>query len=83
MIYGRIPTLTLDVERHEGDVLDLIKLHGSLGWLGLADGTIIKSDKRRTMYAKRNVQGEFMLYPIQQKDLYLYPWFDLFYKLVC
>ena len=38
--------MTLDVERHEGDVLDLIKLHGSLDWLGLTDGTIIKSDKK-------------------------------------
>jgi hypothetical protein len=24
------------------------------------------------------VQEELMIYPIQQKDLYLYPWFDLF-----
>ena len=39
-------TLTLDVERHEGDVLDLIKLHGSLDWLGLTDGTIINPKKR-------------------------------------
>ena len=73
-------TQTLDVGKRQADVLEITKLHGSLDWFGLTDGTIIKSDKRRKTYAKKKVWGEFMLYPIQQKDLYLYPWFDLFYK---
>ena len=60
--------------------MEITKLHGSLDWFGLTDGTIIKSDQRRKTYAKKKVLGEFMLYPIQQKDLYLYPWFDLFYR---
>jgi hypothetical protein len=71
---------TLQVDQRAGDMLDLIKLHGSLDWFGLTDGTIVKLDKRPKTYGKRKVQGEFMLYPIQQKDLYLYPWFKLFYR---
>jgi hypothetical protein len=73
-------TLTLWVDKHEGDALNLIKLHGSLGWFGLSDRTIVKLPNFRKTYGKRAVQGEFMLYPIQQKDLYLYPWFNLFYR---
>jgi hypothetical protein len=72
---------TLDVRKYEGDVLNLIKLHGSLDWFGLSDGTIVKLGKYQKTYGKREVQsGEVMLYPIRQKDLYLYPWFDLFYR---
>lgn len=32
----------------------------------------------RKKHARQTVKGEEMLYPIQQKDLYLYPWFGLF-----
>jgi hypothetical protein len=72
---------TLDVGKHEGDVLNLIKLHGSLDWFGLSDGTIVRMNRFQKTYSKREVQrGEFMIYPIQQKDLYLYPWFDLFWR---
>lgn len=70
---------TLDVRKREGDVLNLYKLHGSLDWFGLSDGSIVKSDKFQKTRSKREVTGEYILYPIQQKDLYLYPWFDLFY----
>jgi hypothetical protein len=62
-------------------MLNLIKLHGSLDWFGLDDGLIIKlGNAAVSAYAKRKVTGEFMLYPIQQKDLYLYPWFNLLYR---
>ncbi|HXX97838.1 MAG TPA: SIR2 family protein [Candidatus Bathyarchaeia archaeon] len=72
---------TLDVRKYEADVLNLVKLRGSLDWFGLSDGTIVKLDRFQKTYSKREVQrGEFMIYPIQQKDLYLYPWFDLFWR---
>jgi hypothetical protein len=71
---------TLDVGKREANVLNLVKLHGSLDWFGLNDGTIVKLDRHRKIYGKRRVQGEYVLYPIQQKDLYLYPWSNLFYR---
>ncbi|HEY7570593.1 MAG TPA: SIR2 family protein [Nitrososphaeraceae archaeon] len=68
----------LNTEKQDGSVLNLIKLHGSLDWFGLDNGEIIKLDSMTSTYGKRKVKGEFMLYPIQQKDLYLHPWFNLF-----
>jgi hypothetical protein len=68
------------VDKQEGDMINLIKLHGSIDWYGLADGSIVKLDETKSIFAKQKVTGELMLYPLQQKDLYLYPWFDLFYR---
>jgi hypothetical protein len=58
--------------------LKYVKLHGSLDLYRLGDGTIAKMDRPRKKHGKSSVQEELMIYPIQQKDLYLYPWFDLF-----
>ena len=55
-----------------------MKLHGSLNLYRLGDGTIAKLDRPRKKYGRSLVQEELMIYPIQQKNLYLYPWFDLF-----
>ena len=74
-------TEVLDTDRREAGPLTLIKLHGSLDWFGLDNGVIVKLDSRRATYGKRKVKGELMLYPIQQKDLYLHPWFNLFHRL--
>ena len=71
----------LDTEKREAGPLTLVKLHGSLDWFGLDNGEIVKLDSRKSTYGKRKVKGELMLYPIQQKDLYLHPWFNLFYRL--
>jgi hypothetical protein len=68
----------LDVNKREGEVVDLIKLHGSLNWFKLESGDIVRLESYRRKYGKRRVRGEVMIYPIYQKDLYLYPWFDLF-----
>lgn len=64
--------------RRNGRHLKFVKLHGSLNLFKLRDGSIAKLDQRRKKYGKTQVEGELMIYPIQQKDLYLYPWFDLF-----
>jgi len=53
-----------------------VKLHGSLNWIKLEDGSVVKTDPNTfTRYRKK---GSAMLYPIQQKDLYLHPWITLF-----
>jgi SIR2-like domain len=69
----------VDVSRlNEQNKLKLVKLHGSLDWFKLADWTIVKAHpgKKPNEYGKLLVEEEQMLYPIQQKDMYLYPWFD-------
>jgi hypothetical protein len=70
--------MVLDVEKREGDIVELVKLHGSLNWFKLEDGTIVKMDSSQERFARRRVEGELVLYPIRQKNMYLYPWFDLF-----
>ena len=55
----------------------LSKLHGSLDWTKEIDtGRILR--KNEFGYRIYKTQGEVMLFPIQQKDLYLHPWFTLF-----
>lgn len=52
----------------------IIKLHGSLDWLKRKDGKIMKKGgptRHRTV-------GEALIFPIQQKDLYLEPWINQF-----
>jgi hypothetical protein len=58
--------------------LKLVKLHGSVDWFRLSDETVVKSRYQPRMVGRHSVEGEEMLYPIQQKDLYLFPWFDMF-----
>ena len=70
----------LDVAKSEGDLVTLIKLHGSLNWFKLADGTIARVDSNKKRIGNQKIAGDLMLYPIQQKDLYLYPWFNLFWR---
>jgi SIR2-like domain len=55
-----------------------VKLHGSLNLYRLSDGTIVKMESPGKKYGRTPVEEELMIYPIHQKDLYLYPWFDLF-----
>ena len=56
----------------------LVKLHGSIDWFKLDDGRIVRSKDNRPKIGGRYVEGETMLYPIQQKDPYIYPWLDIF-----
>jgi len=54
----------------------LVKLHGSLDYLKLKDGKIMKLKPNE--FTRFQTQGEMMLFPIQQKDLYLDPWITFF-----
>ena len=53
-----------------------VKLHGSIDWEKLEDNKIIKTSS--TTFTRAKKRGAAMLYPIQQKDLYLNPWMALF-----
>ncbi len=66
----------VDIKRIQSPNLRLVHLHGSIRWYGLVDGNIVESDTNRISIGGKIVTGEMMLYPINQKDLYLHPWFD-------
>ena len=56
------------------------KLHGSLDWTKeVGKNRIVK--KTHSKFERVKTEGEMMLFPIQQKDLYLHPWFTLFHDL--
>lgn len=56
------------------------KLHGSLDWTKEVEtGRIMR--KKQAGFNRFPTEGEVMLFPIQQKDLYLHPWFTLFQDL--
>ena len=56
------------------------KLHGSLDWTKEVDThKIIR--KTHPGFERIKTEGKIMLFPIQQKDLYLHPWFTLFQDL--
>jgi len=62
-----------------GQIQTFVKLHGSIDWLKLEDGSVLKSNPNTFTRIKK--KGIAMLYPIQQKDLYLHPWITLFQEL--
>ena len=62
-----------------GHQLKLVKLHGSLNWFLLEGGEVVQDPVGPGHIAGRRNLGHMLLYPIQQKDLYLYPWMDLFW----
>lgn len=67
----------LDISQlNYGGRIRLIKLHGSTNWYKLQSGKIVKSDTQRIRIGGEIVEGELMIYPISQKNLYLYPWLD-------
>lgn len=56
------------------------KLHGSLDWAReVSSGQIVRV--RPAAYSPIETKKEIMLFPVQQKDLYLHPWFTLFQDL--
>jgi len=73
----RVSVLTPDLFSNEG--LKLLKLHGSISWLFEPDGTIIEEQTvlGRQLVFRRFV-GEMMIYPVQQKELYLEPYISMF-----
>lgn len=70
----------LDIDNVDTDRLyyKLIKLHGSLDWFLRSDRKIVKLESYKRKYGGKNIENEMMIFPIQQKDLYLFPWYDLF-----
>lgn len=68
----------IELDRITEPYLKLVKLHGSLDWYILNDGTIVRSNTNRVRIGGIEVTGEMMLYPLNQKDLYLHPWLELF-----
>ncbi len=63
-----------------GTVHTFCKLHGSLDWTKEVNTHIIIR-KTHSGFERIKTKGEIMLFPIQQKDLYLHPWFTLFQDL--
>ena len=56
------------------------KLHGSLDWTReVSSRKIVRVEQEA--YSLVETEGEIMLFPIEQKDLYLHPWFTLFQDL--
>ena len=63
--------------QHNLDPKSFCKLHGSINWTRtVEDGKIIR--KINNSYSVYETKGDVMLFPIQQKDLYLHPWFLMF-----
>jgi hypothetical protein len=63
--------------------LRLIKLHGSITWWKeQGTGNIVERDQPPdTTYVPRKFGEQIILYPIQQKDTLVPPYFDMFYAL--
>ena len=58
-------------------VPSFVKLHGSINWTTIKkNGNVIKHVK--SGFNPFETEGDVMLFPIQQKDMYLHPWFTLF-----
>lgn len=58
----------------------LSKLHGSLDWTkNIENGDIIR--RKESSFDTVITEGNVLLFPIQQKDMYLHPWFTLFQDL--
>jgi hypothetical protein len=76
--------IEMGVERLNQELIDkdeeikFVKLHGSVDWFRRRDGTIVRSETEKKRVGRSTVVGDQILYPIQQKDLYLCPWFELF-----
>lgn len=62
-------------------IIRLIKLHGSVNWLIDSEGTVSEESVLGQSFFGRKIVGEMMIYPVQQKDLYLEPYISM-YKLL-
>ena len=63
--------------------LRLVKLHGSVTWWREeSTGNIVeKAQPPNSTYLARKYGAQIILYPIQQKDAFIPPYFDMFYVL--
>jgi len=67
---------------YEAARLRLLKLHGSISWQIEPDGTVTEEQMvpSRSLVGREFV-GEMMIYPVQEKELYLEPYISMFVHL--
>jgi len=65
----------------EGEEMRLLKLHGSISWLVEHDGSVIEEQTLGSSLVGRKVIGEMMIYPVEQKELYVDPYISMFVQL--
>jgi hypothetical protein len=71
-----------DSERFYQNDFKLIKLHGSVSWFIESDGTIVEEQTVPTKsFVGREIVEEMMIYPVQQKELYLEPYISMLVQL--
>lgn len=74
--------LSIDPNRPMGYMLHLFKLHGSINWLKEPDGTVTEQNAiQLRSFMGRRYLGPMMIYPIQQKELYVEPFISMFVQL--
>jgi len=72
---------SLFYERPE-DGLNLVKLHGSVSWMIEPDGNITEEEAiPARSFVGRKYLGPMMIYPIQQKELYVEPYISMLLQL--
>ena len=59
----------------------LLKLHGSVSWLVEKNGTVVEETALGPSLVGRKFVGELMIYPVEQKELYVDPYISMFVQL--
>lgn len=66
----------------EGNGMRLFKLHGSVNWLiEKRSKKVIEVTERGRSYVGRKYEGEMMIYPIAEKELYFDPYISMLLRL--
>ena len=75
-------TWVLNPSKFNEEELRLLKLHGSISWQVEPDGTVTEEQTvlGRSLVGREFV-GEIMIYPVQEKELYLEPYISMFVQL--
>jgi len=71
-------TWVLNPDSFQREGLRLIKIHGSISWKIEPDGTVTEEQIMGHSLLGRQFVGEMMIYPVQQKELYLEPYISMF-----
>lgn len=75
-------TWVLNASKLSERTLRLLKMHGSISWLIEFDGTVTEEQSiMGRPLVGRELVGEMMIYPIQQKELYLEPYVSMLKEL--
>jgi len=72
-------TWVLNPSKFNEESLRLLKLHGSISWQIEPDETVTEEERvlGRSLVGREFV-GEMMIYPVQEKELYLEPYISMF-----